>query len=84
MANTHTRVRTHAHTHTHTHTHTHSTIIFAPIVGGVAGTTIFPLVLATIIAYCVTGYVRDELYHPFVKACVGTMCNVWVSEHVKL
>ena len=58
----------------------YSTIILAPIVGGIAGTTIFPLILATILAYCVTGYVRDELYHPCVKACVGQMCNVWVSE----
>ncbi|XP_064405723.1 uncharacterized protein LOC135350810 isoform X2 [Halichondria panicea] len=54
-----------------------NTIILAPIVGGIAGTTLFPLILATILAYCVTGYVRDELYHPFVKACVGQMCNVW-------
>ncbi len=60
----------------------YSTIILAPIVGGIAGTTLFPLILATILAYCVTGYVRDELYHPFVKACVGQMCNVWVSAYM--
>ncbi len=76
--------RTHARTHarTYTHTHTHSTIILAPIIGGVAGTTIFPLLLATILAYCVTGYVRDELYHPVIKACVGQMCNVCVSDRI--
>jgi len=54
------------------------TTIFAPIIGGVAGTTVFPLVVATILAYCVTGYVRDELYHPFVKGCVGVSCNAWI------
>jgi hypothetical protein len=52
-----------------------STVILAPLVGGVAGSTILPLLLATLLAYCSTGYVRDELYHPLVKACVGSCCS---------
>jgi hypothetical protein len=51
------------------------TVILAPLVGGVAGSTIIPLLLATLLAYCSTGYIRDELYHPFVRACVGTCCS---------
>lgn len=54
------------------------TIIIAPVLGGVAGTTFIPLLLATIMAYCATGYVRDELYHPFIKWCVGGICNIIV------
>lgn len=46
--------------------------------GGVAGTTLIPLLVATILAYCVTGYVRDELYHPLVTKCVGGTCNILV------
>ena len=61
------------------HTHTHSTVVFAPIIGGVAGSTVIPLVLATILAYCITGYIRDELYHPFVKGCVGAAGNILVG-----
>lgn len=56
-----------------------STIVLAPIVGGVAGTTLLPLLVATVLAYCVTGYVRDELYHPLVKGCVGGACSILVS-----
>ena len=56
-----------------------STVILAPLVGGVAGSTILPLLLATLLAYCSTGYVRDELYHPLVKACVGSFCSLLVS-----
>ena len=70
-------------THLYTHTHPlHSTVIVASIVGGIGVTTIIPLILATILAYCVTGYVRDELYHPFVKTCVGPMCNVLVYDQL--
>ena len=50
----------------------------ASVVGGIGASSILPLILATILAYCVTGYVRDELYHPFVKTCVGPVCNVLV------
>jgi hypothetical protein len=50
----------------------------ASVVGGIGVTSILPLILATILAYCVTGYVRDELYHPFVKTCVGPGCNILV------
>ena len=57
-----------------------STVIFASIIGGIGGSTIVPLIVATVLAYCVTGYVRDELYHPFVKMCVGASYSVWVSE----
>ena len=66
---------------TPTHTHTHSpcsTVIMASVVGGIGASSIVPLILATILAYCVTGYVRDELYHPFVKTCVGPFCNILV------
>ena len=48
--------------------------------GGVAGTSILPLLVATVMAYCVTGYVRDELYHPLVKGCVGGACSFVVRE----
>ena len=65
-------------------THTHSTVILAPLVGGVAGSTILPLLLATLQAYCSTGYVRDELYHPFVKACVGSCCSSIVSTYIRV
>lgn len=57
---------------------TNHTVILAPVIGGLAGTTILPLFCATIMAYCVTGYIRDELYHPFVKACVGSTCSTVV------
>ena len=67
------------HPHTHTHTYTPcSTVIMASVVGGIGASSIAPLILATILAYCVTGYVRDELYHPFVKTCVGPFCNILV------
>lgn len=55
-----------------------NTVIFASIIGGIGGSTIVPLIVATVLAYCVTGYVRDELYHPFVKMCVGASYSVWV------
>ena len=55
-----------------------STIILAPIVGGLTGTTLIPLLVATILAYCVTGYVRDEMYHPLVTKCVGGTCSILV------
>ncbi len=58
-----------------------STVIFSSIIGGMAGTTILPLLFATVLAYCVTGYVRDELYHPFVKKCVGPSCTLLVCCH---
>lgn len=62
-----------------TNTHTlYSTVIMASVVGGIGASSILPLILATILAYCVTGYVRDELYHPFVKTCVGPVCNIFV------
>jgi hypothetical protein len=57
---------------------TYSTIILAPIIGGLAGTTILPLLVATVLAYCITGYVRDELYHPLVKECAGGLCSIVV------
>ena len=57
----------------------YSTVLLAPLVGGITGSTIFPLLLATILAYCTTGYVRDELFHPLVKTCVGTCCSSLVS-----
>ena len=56
-----------------------STVILAPLVGGITGSTIFPLLMATILAYCTTGYVRDELFHPLVKSCVGACCSSLVS-----
>lgn len=54
-------------------------VILAPVLGGVAGTTLVPLLMATTMAYCATGYVKDELYHPFIKWCVGGCCNFFVS-----
>lgn len=52
-----------------------NTQLLGTVVGGVVGSSIIPLVLATILAYCTTGYVRDELYHPFIKTFVGHICS---------
>lgn len=52
-----------------------NTQLLGAVIGGVVGSSILPLLLAIILAYCTTGYVRDELYHPFVKTFVGYACN---------
>lgn len=70
---------THIHPPSHLSPFSSSTIVLAPVVGGVAGTTVIPLLIATVLAYCSTGYANDELYHPLVKICVGKFCSLLVS-----
>ena len=60
----------------------YSTVVLAPVVGGMVVLTILPLVFATILACCVTGYVRDVLFHKVVKGCIGPFCNIVVSRAV--
>ena len=43
---------------------------------------VVPLLLATIMGYCVTGYIRDELYSNNIKRCIGPCCSFFVSDHV--
>lgn len=57
-----------------------SLIIFAPVLGGVVVVGVIPLILATIMSYCVTGYIRDELYTLTVKRCIGLPCSLFVSQ----
>ena len=56
-----------------------STVVLAPVIGGAVLVTLIPLVFATILAYCITGYIRDVLFQSHVKSCIGPSCNVWVS-----
>ena len=58
----------------------HSTVVLAPVVGGAVVVTLIPLVFATILAYCVTGYIRDVLFQSHVKTCIGPSCSIWVSQ----
>jgi len=48
------------------------------VVGGAVVVTLIPLVFATILAYCVTGYIRDVLFQSHVKTCIGPSCSIWV------
>ena len=43
---------------------------------------VVPLLLATIMGYCVTGYIRDELYSDNIKRCIGPCCSFFVSGHM--
>ena len=58
-----------------------SVVIFAPIVGSVVLLTIIPVAVSTIMAYCVTGYIRDELFANVVKKCIGPCCSFFVSSN---
>ena len=61
------------------HSTTSSILFFAPIAGGMVLLTIFPVFFATLMAYCVTGYIRDELYAATVKNFIGMCCSFFVS-----
>lgn len=50
------------------------TAVMAPVVVGMAVLTLIPLALATIMGYCVTGYIRDVLFQRTVKRCIGSIC----------
>ena len=50
----------------------------APILAGVM-VGVVPLILAAIMSYCVTGYIKDELYTAKVKRCIALPCSVSVS-----
>ena len=52
-----------------------STHLMASLVGGVVCSSVLPLMLATILAYMITGYIRNELYYTFIKTCIGYICN---------
>lgn len=56
-----------------------SVLIFAPIIGGLLLLSILPILLSTIMAYCVTGYIRDELFASIVKKFIGPVCSFCVS-----
>ena len=60
------------------HACAYRTVIVAPVVCGVIVLTILPLVLGIILAYCVTGYIRDVLFHKVVISCVRPCCNILV------
>lgn len=51
----------------------------APVVAGAVVATILPLLTATILGYCITGYIRDALFGRTVKKCIGPSCNILVS-----
>lgn len=51
----------------------------ASLVGGVICSSVLPLTLATVLAYVITGYIRNELYCAFVKTYIGYICNGMVS-----
>ncbi|XP_064406016.1 uncharacterized protein LOC135351046 [Halichondria panicea] len=48
--------------------------VMGPVVGIAVVLTIVPLVLFTISSYCITGYIRDILFHGAVKCCVRSYC----------
>jgi hypothetical protein len=48
----------------------------APVVAGAVVGTILPILAATILAYCITGYIRDSLFGGTVKKCIGPSCNI--------
>lgn len=73
----HTFVHTYTYACTHTHTH-HRTTVVTAVVSGVTVLSIIPLAIATILAYCVTGYIRDILFHRVVKVCIGPFCSLVV------
>ncbi|XP_003384522.1 PREDICTED: uncharacterized protein LOC100635853 [Amphimedon queenslandica] len=50
-------------------------VIFAPVIGGIIILTIFPILFSTIMSYCVTGYIRDELFASIVKKFIGPVCS---------
>lgn len=52
------------------------TAVMAPVVGGAVVSTILPLLTATILGYCITGYIRDVLFGRMVKKCIGPLCNI--------
>ncbi|KAL5473759.1 hypothetical protein EMCRGX_G028303 [Ephydatia muelleri] len=52
-----------------------STRLMASLVGGVICSSVLPLTLATVLAYVITGYIRNELYCAFVKTYIGFICN---------
>ena len=56
-----------------------SVIVFAPVLCGVVVLGVIPLMLATIMGYCVTGYIKDELYKARVKRCIALPCSAFVS-----
>ena len=56
-----------------------STVVMAPVVAGSVVGTILPLLAATILGYCITGYIRDALFGRTVKKCIGPFCNIIVS-----
>lgn len=58
----------------------HRTVVMAPVVGGAIVGTILPLLTATILSYCITGYIRDVLFGEAVKKCIGPSCNALVSQ----
>lgn len=53
------------------------TIVVAPIVAGLIVFTVLPIVMATILAYFVTGYIRDVLFHSCVKSYIGAPCSIF-------
>ena len=57
----------------------YSTAVMAPLVAGSVVATILPLLAVTVLAYCITGYIRDALFGRVVKKCIGPLCNILVS-----
>ena len=58
------------------------TAVMAPVIAGAVVGTILPLLTATILGYCITGYIRDALFGRTVKKCIGPSCNVLVSTYI--
>ena len=54
-------------------------IVFAPVLCGAVLLGVIPLLLATIMGYCVTGYIKDELYKARVKRFIALPCSAFVS-----
>jgi hypothetical protein len=54
------------------------TALMAPVVAGAVVGTILPILAATILAYCITGYIRDSLFGGTVKKCIGPSCNILI------
>lgn len=50
------------------------TSFVAPVVCGAVAITIIPVVLVTFMSYCITGYIRDIIFHSVVKSIIGSSC----------
>ena len=64
----------------HYHSTSSRTPIFSPVLAFLTVGSLVPLIFSTVMAYCITGYVRDELYHNSIKSCVGGACTKVVSD----